>query len=81
MGQERHNLAHKGLPTSYASYPSPDFAELARTIGATGYRVENADELGQIKESLGDHEGVVIVDVRINGEYLNPVSREIAEHL
>jgi hypothetical protein len=24
---------------------------------------------------------VVIVDVRINGEYLNPVSRDIAEHL
>jgi acetolactate synthase-1/2/3 large subunit len=81
VGQERHNLAATGLPTTYASYPSPGFAELARTIGATGYRVDNPQDLGHINQWLENHDGVVIVDVKINGEYLNPVSREIAEHL
>jgi hypothetical protein len=50
-------------------------------LGATGYRIENTDGLGQINQALGGHDGVVVVDVRINGEYLNPVSRDIAEHL
>jgi len=81
MGQERHNLLHMNLPTRYASYPSPDFAALASALGATGYRIENTDGLAQIKQALEGHEGVVVVDVRINGEYLNPVSRDIAEHL
>ena len=81
MGQERHNLAHKGLPTEYASYPSPSFADLGRALGATTYRIDNPDSLDQVGQALGDHDGVVIVDVRINGQYLNPVSREIAEHL
>jgi len=81
MGQERHNLARGNLPTRYADYPSPDFSQLARTLGATGYRINNPGELDQIPQTLQDHDGVVIVDARINGEYLNPVSREIADHL
>jgi len=81
MGQERHNLVHSNLPTRYASYPSPDFAALASALGASGYRIENTDGLAQINQALAGHDGVVIVDVRINGEYLNPVSRDIAEHL
>jgi len=81
MGQERHNLARENLPTRYADYPSPDFSQLARTLGATGYRINNPGELDQINQTLQDHDGVVIVDARINGEYLNPVSREIADHL
>jgi acetolactate synthase I/II/III large subunit len=81
MGQEHHNLARAQLPTSYASYPSPDLAELARTLGATGYRIDNAQQLDRIRPALDRHDGVVIVDVRINGDYLNPISREIAAHL
>ena len=42
----------------------------------------NAGELGTLSAAVGDTAaGVVIVDVRINGDYLNPVSRDIAEHL
>jgi thiamine pyrophosphate-dependent acetolactate synthase large subunit-like protein len=81
MGQERHNLVHMNLPTRYASYVSPDFAELASAMGAAGYRIESTDGLAQINQALEGRDGVVVVDVRINGEYLNPVSRDIAEHL
>jgi acetolactate synthase I/II/III large subunit len=82
MGQERHNLSRGRLPAGLADYASPDLAALADAFGATGYRITNAGELGTLSAAVGDTAaGVVIVDVRINGEYLNPVSRDIAEHL
>ncbi len=40
MGEERHNLDHKGLPSKYADYPSPDFVALAGAYGASGYRID-----------------------------------------
>lgn len=82
MGQERHNLTHAGLPPEYAAYPSPNFAALAAGFAATGYRIDGPDALDRgLQQALKPHDGVVIVDVPINGGYLNPVSRDIAEHL
>lgn len=81
MGQERHNLAGKSLPTAYADYPSPDFAALAEALGARGYLINGPAELRQLDRVLERDDGVAIVDVRINGEYINPMSREIAGHL
>ncbi len=81
MGQERHNLSRGRLPAGLADYASPDLAALADAFGATGYRIMNAGELGTLSAAVDTAAGVVIVDVRINGDYLNPVSRDIAEHL
>jgi acetolactate synthase I/II/III large subunit len=81
MGQERHNLSRDRLPVGFADYASPDLAALAGAFGATGYRITNAEQLGTLSAAVNDTAGVVIVDVRINGAYLNPVSRDIAEHL
>lgn len=82
MGQERHNLSRDGLPARFADYASPDLPALAGAYGATGYQITNAEQLGTLSAAVDDTTtGVVIVDVRINGEYLNPVSRDIAEHL
>jgi len=81
MGQERHNLVRKGIPTSYADYPSPDFVALAGAFGATGYRIEAPEQLDRLPAILAHDKGVALVDVRINGDYLNPASRDIAQHL
>jgi thiamine pyrophosphate-dependent acetolactate synthase large subunit-like protein len=81
MGQERHNLVRKGIPTSYAEYPSPDFVALASAFGATGYRIDAPDQLDRLPAILAHDKGVALVDVRINGDYLNPASRDIAQHL
>jgi acetolactate synthase I/II/III large subunit len=81
MGQERHNLLNAGQSAKFASYPSPDFAALAGGFSATGYRIDGPGDFGLLEQILQPHSGVVIVDVRINGHYLNPVSREIASHL
>ena len=82
FGQERHNLSRDRLPVGFAEYASPDLAALADAYGAVGYRITNAEQIGTLPAAVDDGvAGVVIVDVRINGEYLNPVSRDIAEHL
>jgi acetolactate synthase-1/2/3 large subunit len=44
VGQERHDLAHKGLPVHHADVPSPDFTRLAQGFGVKGYRVESPDQ-------------------------------------
>ncbi|AJE80391.1 thiamine pyrophosphate enzyme-like TPP binding region [Streptomyces albus] len=81
FGQERHSLLHKGLPPGYAEHPSPDFAELARALGASGYTIRGPGQLPRLGQAIGHEEGVVVIDLGINPDYLNPTSREIAEHL
>ena len=81
VGQERHDLAHKGLPVHYADVPSPDFARLAQGFGVKGYRVESPDQLQIIDQALEEADGPFIVDVRINGDVELPISWEIAQHL
>jgi thiamine pyrophosphate-dependent acetolactate synthase large subunit-like protein len=81
VGQERHDLVHKGFPTKYAEIVQPDFDKLAVGFGAKGFRVNRPDDFGEIDKALAVEDGPVIVDIRINGDVELPVSWEIAQHL
>jgi acetolactate synthase I/II/III large subunit len=81
VGQERHDLVHKGFPTKYAEVPQPDFEKLAVGFGAKGFRVNRPDDFGEIDKALAVEDGPVIVNVRINGDVELPVSWEIAKAL
>jgi acetolactate synthase I/II/III large subunit len=81
VGQERHDLMHKGLPTKYAEVVQPDFEKLAVGFGAKGFRVNHPDDFGEIDKALAVEDGPVIVNVRINGDVELPVSWEIAQAL
>jgi acetolactate synthase-1/2/3 large subunit len=81
VGQERHDLIHKGLPPKYAEVASPDFEKLAVGFGAKGFRVDRPDDFGEIDKALAVQDGPVIVNVRINGDVELPVSWEIAKAL
>ena len=81
VGQERHDLVHKGFPTKYAEVAQPDFEKLAIGFGAKGFRVNRPDDFGEIDKALAVEDGPVIVNVRINGDVELPVSWEIAQHL
>jgi acetolactate synthase-1/2/3 large subunit len=81
VGQERHDLIHKGLPPKYAEVASPDFEKLAVGFGAKGFRVNRPDDFGEIDKALAVQDGPVIVNVRINGDVELPVSWEIAKAL
>ena len=81
VGQERHDLVHKGFPTKYAEVAQPDFEKLAVGFGAKGFRVNRPDDFGEIDKALAVEDGPVIVNVRINGDVELPVSWEIAQAL
>jgi len=81
VGQERHDLIHKGLPPKYAEVVQPDFEKLAVGFGAKRFRVNRPDDFGEIDKAIAVEDGPVIVNVRINGDVELPVSWEIAQHL
>jgi acetolactate synthase I/II/III large subunit len=81
VGQERHDLVHKGFPTKYAEIAQPDFEKLAVGFGAKGFRVNRPEDFGEIDKALAVENGPVVVNVRINGDVELPVSWEIAQHL
>lgn len=77
FGQERHNLARARHLTDHATYPSPDLAAVARSLGAVGHRVTRPRELSNLKHALGHQRGVVLVDLHIDPQYLNPASAQV----
>ena len=58
----------EGLPEHSTGLSNPDFAEVARAMGAQGWRVEHPDELDGALKSAFDSDSVAVVDVVINPE-------------
>jgi thiamine pyrophosphate-dependent acetolactate synthase large subunit-like protein len=81
VGQERHDLVHKGFPPKYAELAQPDFEKLAVGFGAKGFRVNRPDDFGEINKALAVEDGPVIVNVRINSDVELPGSWAIAQAL
>jgi acetolactate synthase I/II/III large subunit len=81
VGQERHDLVHRGFPPKYAEVAQPDFEKLAVGFGAKGFRVNRPDDFGEIDKALAVEDGPVIVNVRINGDVELPGSWAIAQAL
>ena len=60
-----HQLRHFGRP-SHIGFNNPDFVKFAESFGATGYRVEAADELvPTLKKAIAD-DTVVIIDCPVD---------------
>ncbi|MHB1836083.1 MAG: thiamine pyrophosphate-binding protein [Solirubrobacteraceae bacterium] len=80
-GQERHNMAARGLDPSLAILPTPDLAAMARSAGADGRQLRSPADLDSLRTLVADAVGPLLLDVRINGDVLNPTSVEIARTL
>ncbi|MFB6169508.1 MAG: thiamine pyrophosphate-binding protein [Haloarculaceae archaeon] len=69
LGSEYHNLDKQ---TDYVEAPfidSPDFAEVAASMGATGHTVRSVDDVDALGDVLGEAPtGPVVVDCKINHE-------------
>jgi pyruvate dehydrogenase (quinone) len=52
-----------GVPKWGTDLDNPDFAEVARSIGLYGVRVERPDELGPALRAAFEHDGPALVDV------------------
>jgi acetolactate synthase I/II/III large subunit len=81
VGQERHDLEHKGLPTELAEIRPPDFTALADGFGANGVRVRKVEELDELVHALQGGSGVTVVDVRINPEVESTSSWAVAQRV
>jgi len=55
---------------------NPDFAELARSFGAAGYRLDREELIEEVLDSALAEEGPVVVDVIIDPEDLPPLNLE-----
>lgn len=80
-GQERHNMAARGLDPRQAILPTPDLAAMARSAGADGYQLRAPADLRSLTRSIAAASGPLLMDVRINGDVFNPTSAEIARTL
>lgn len=61
-----------------ADIQNPDFAEVARAMGAVGIRVENAEELGSVIESAIKSNKPTVIDIQVDGTQLAPPFRKDA---
>lgn len=69
----------EGLPEFATSLDNPDFAEVARSIGAKGWRVEDPEELEVAISSAIAHDGPSVVDAVVNPNEITMPPRIEAE--
>ena len=55
-------------------HTNPDFAELARCFGASGYRLDSPELIDQVLDAAVSEKGPVVVDVIIDPEDLPPMN-------
>lgn len=55
---------------------NPDFAELARCFGATGYRLDSPEQVERVLDAAVSEKGPVVVDVIIDPEDMPPLNIE-----
>jgi acetolactate synthase-1/2/3 large subunit len=67
LGSEYHSLDAKGEDPDVALVSSPDFADIAESIGAEGHTVRSFDDLYTISDKLGQKpEGPLVIDCKVN---------------
>ncbi|MEW9674506.1 thiamine pyrophosphate-dependent enzyme, partial [Ammoniphilus sp. 3BR4] len=57
---------------------NPDFAEVARSMGAVGIRVEDASELGNVIQKAIESNKPTVIDIQVDGTQLAPPFRKDA---
>jgi thiamine pyrophosphate-dependent acetolactate synthase large subunit-like protein len=76
-GAEVHNLELLSLPTAMGYHNDPDFAAIARAMGARGATVQKLDELDQIADWLTDPRGPMVIDCKVDPEVVHPWLEEV----
>jgi len=61
-----------------ADIQNPDFAEVARSMGAVGIRVEKAEELGPVIQEAIKSNKPTVIDIQVDGTQLAPPFRKDA---
>jgi thiamine pyrophosphate-dependent acetolactate synthase large subunit-like protein len=67
-GAEIYFLEKMGMTTEYARYKDPDFAAIARGMGAQGLTVHHLNDLDKMQSWLSHPIGPLVVDCKVNPE-------------
>jgi thiamine pyrophosphate-dependent acetolactate synthase large subunit-like protein len=83
-GAEIYFLEQMGMTTEYARYKDPDFAEIAKGMGAQGLTIRRLEELQQIQAWLVRPDGPLVVDCKVNlevrGEWFKTAFGKASRH-
>lgn len=80
-GAEIHHLRRRGLPMDAARFANPDFAAVARSLGADGLRLERLADAAEIGARVaGGLERPLLVHVEIDGDVVSPWFSGLVEH-
>jgi len=55
---------------------NPDFAELARCFGASGFRLDSPGKVGEVLDAAVSRKGPVVIDVIIDPDNVPPINAE-----
>lgn len=69
-GAEYVQLRNQGLDPAISTLRWPDFGPVAEAIGARGHTIRNLKELDVALEGLGEIDGPVLLDVRIDPDHV-----------
>ena len=76
-GAELHFLRMRQLPVAKSVFPDVDFAPIAEAFGYDAHTVRTLDELEALGPMLGNPEGPIFLDCKINADIAAPFMSEI----
>lgn len=78
-GAELHFLAMRKLPVGKSVFPDVDFASVAEAFGFQAYTIRTLEELRALRRVLGNPEGPILLDCKVNPDVAAPFMGEFAE--
>jgi len=78
-GAELHFLAMRKLPVGKSVFPDVDFASVAEAFGFQAYTIRTLEELRALGRVLGNPEGPILLDCKVNPDVAAPFMGEFAE--
>lgn len=75
-GAEVHILKGQNMPPAKAEFFDVDFAPMAEPLGFETHTIRSMDDLRQLAPVLGNPQGPILLDCKINGEVIAPFITE-----
>ncbi len=58
-------------PPTVSTFQWPEFAAVADSLGAKGYTVRSGEDLERVLAEIGDRDGPVLIDIKIDPNSIN----------
>ncbi|WP_321390612.1 thiamine pyrophosphate-binding protein [Emcibacter sp.] len=79
-GAELHFLQDRGMPVQLSQFPDIDFAPVAESFGFEAFTVRTLNELRALAPTLGNPDGPVFLDCKINASVVAAFMHEGPAH-